>query len=402
MAERRACPMHDDLKSYRAVKLAVIVACPLSFCAGWLCCSNSATLLGLGRQLQVQESTACWLERIDGEDITAAFLRLHTNLFSQQILPVSAFGANRPSPTRNAIHRMVGTDAAYNPNRDAVAKSTTRALSRLAFVKFLGRQMRRFAPGVAAAAALEGRAVRCLEWDGKWYLAQYATCKETWSLAYKDSKGFKLPDHKHVFGDLLKLPTQHPDMMGTFDIIFCNQVFEHVARPHIAAMSIAALLRPGGYLMWSAPFLEPTHAIPHDYFRFTVSGAMVLFKDAGLTIVATETGGDSMLTSAYLLGYSAGELNTTQVGETLSIPVTDRELAKFAAGGGKEDLARKLYFSSFLVAQRPRDGSLFTWERVARSSRARQGMLKQQEPRHTSNVTASSVSNATHTVHWKT
>ena len=118
--------MHDDLKSYRAVKLAVIVACPLSFCAGWLCCSNSATLLSLGRQLQVQESTACWLERIDGEDITAAFLRLHTNLFSQQILPVSAFGANRPSPTRNAIHRMVGTDAAYNPNRDAVAKSTTR------------------------------------------------------------------------------------------------------------------------------------------------------------------------------------------------------------------------------------------------------------------------------------
>ena len=350
----------DDPESQRAVLLAVVVACILSFCTGWLCRSNSATLLG--RQLQVQESNPCWLERNGDEDITTAFLRRHTNLFSQQVLPVSAFGVNRPPPTRDAIRKMVGKDAAYNPNRDAVQKYTARALSRLGFIKFLGRQMQRFAPRVAAAAARERRVVRCLEWDGKWYIAQYATCEETWTLAY-NSKGFKLPDHKHLFGDLEKLPTQHPEMMGTFDMIFCNQVFEHVARPHVAAMSIATLLRPGGYLMWSAPFLEPTHAVPHDYFRYTVSGAMVLFKDAGLNILATETGGDSMLTSAYLLGYSAGELNTTRVSEALSIPVTDRDLARIAAGDGKAELSRKLYFSSFLVAQLPRHGSLFTWER---------------------------------------
>ena len=339
----------------------------LSFVAGWLCndslnkrrdhASESS------RRLQSQKVATCWLEQLDGENVQSAFLRMHSWLFSQQLLPVSVFGLNRPAPSRSEIKQMIGPNAVYRPERDAVSKITATAVSRLAFLRFLGRQMARFGSQAKAAAQSESRKTRCLEWDGKWYLDQYRTCDETWTFAFA-RRPFKLPDHKGLFGDLELASSQHPDMVGTFDIIFCNQVFEHVSRPHMAAASIAALLRPGGVLFWSAPFLEPTHAVPHDYFRYTVSGGAMLFKDVGLKIQATEQGGDSLLTSLYLLGYSAGELNATEVGERLSVPVTDAELAQISKGNSYADVARKLYFSSFLVAQAPlQAGKLFTWSR---------------------------------------
>lgn len=338
-------------------------ALAVSFVAGWWCNDrwNGQRAAETPRRLQSQKAAACWLEQVDGESVQTAFLRLHAWLFGQQLLPVAAFGGKRAAPSRDELRQLVGPKATYRLERDAVRTSTSRALSRLAFVRFLGRQMSRYGPLAAQAAARDSRKTRCLEWDGKWYLDQYRVCQETWTFAFS-KRPFRLPDHKGLFGDLELAASQHPDMVGTFDIIFCNQVFEHVSRPHMAAASVAALLRPGGFLIWSAPFLEPTHAVPHDYFRFTVSGGAVLFRDVGLKIVATELGGDSMLTSLYLLGYSAGELNATQVSESLVMPVTSAELQQISSGDSYADLARKLYFSSFLVAQAPlRAGQLKMW-----------------------------------------
>ena len=224
--------------------------------------------------------------------------------------------------------------------------------------------MKQYGARARAEAHAAGRPSRCLEWDGPWYLAQYKECEETWTLAYSKRAG-KLLDHRRLFADLTRpIASQLPDMVGTFDLIFCNQVFEHVAQPHVAATAVAMLLRPGGFLLWSAPFLEPTHAVPYDFFRYTISGGVRLFRDVGLGILATEKGGDSMLTSAYLLGYSPAELpNASAVGEQLSAPVTEAELAAIARNDSKAELGQKLYFASFVVAKRPNFGRLYEWVR---------------------------------------
>ena len=47
----------------------------------------------------------------------------------------------------------------------------------------------------------------------------------------------------------------------------------------------------------TAPFIEPTHGVPFDYFRYTISGAMKLFEDVGLTTWLTEKSGDGLLTA---------------------------------------------------------------------------------------------------------
>ena len=112
----------------------------------------------------------------------------------------------------------------------------------------------------------------------------------------------------------------------------------------------------GGYVIWTAPFLEPTHGVPHDYFRFTVQGGTQLLTDVGLEVIATAKGGDSMLTSSYLLGYSAAEVaryNETALVSELSRPVTAKGLFNVGRSDDADALAQKLYVSSMLVARAP-------------------------------------------------
>jgi len=121
----------------------------------------------------------------------------------------------------------------------------------------------------------------------------------------------------------------------------------------VAAAHIAALLRPGGYVIWTAPFLEPTHGVPNDFFRFTVMGGAYLLRDAGLHIVATATAGDATLTSAYLLGYSAGELDEGGVASHLLSYANETELRRVSHDMDRDALSRKLYFSSCVLARSP-------------------------------------------------
>lgn len=64
---------------------------------------------------------------------------------------------------------------------------------------------------------------------------------------------------------------------SSVDALFCLEVLEHVARPEAAAGAIGRVLRPGGLLVGSTPFLLGIHDAPHDYFRYTAHGLRQLF-----------------------------------------------------------------------------------------------------------------------------
>ena len=75
---------------------------------------------------------------------------------------------------------------------------------------------------------------------------------------------------------------------GSFDAVLCIQVLEHVANPFLAAKEIFRVLRPGGSLMVTVPFLAQYHgkrvslhapddAHYPDYWRFTHQGLEELF-----------------------------------------------------------------------------------------------------------------------------
>lgn len=74
---------------------------------------------------------------------------------------------------------------------------------------------------------------------------------------------------------------RHPDVAGTFDVVYSNNVFEHFEKPWIAAQEILKLLKPGGICVTIVPFAQRYHEDPGDYFRYTPAGIIKLFEAAG-------------------------------------------------------------------------------------------------------------------------
>jgi SAM-dependent methyltransferase len=89
-----------------------------------------------------------------------------------------------------------------------------------------------------------------------------------------------------IVGDLLALPLRS----GSTDGILCEMVLEHVPDAAAALREFQRVLRPGGRIYLAVPFLWPYHASPHDYWRWTRSGAERDFA-AFETIAAGVSGG---------------------------------------------------------------------------------------------------------------
>src|SRR5207249_343731 len=49
---------------------------------------------------------------------------------------------------------------------------------------------------------------------------------------------------------------------GSFDTVLSTQVWEHVEDPGMAAREAFRVLRPGGHLVVTVPFVYPTHEAP--------------------------------------------------------------------------------------------------------------------------------------------
>lgn len=71
-----------------------------------------------------------------------------------------------------------------------------------------------------------------------------------------------------------------PFKSNSFDGIICIAVLEHVKDPFSCAKEIARVLKPGGKLICSVPFLQPLHGYPHHYYNMTHQGLKNLFEDS--------------------------------------------------------------------------------------------------------------------------
>lgn len=65
----------------------------------------------------------------------------------------------------------------------------------------------------------------------------------------------------------------------TYDYVVLDEILEHVRKPWIATREIHRILKPGGCLITSSPFMIAEHKVPRDYWRFTKDGLDVLLED---------------------------------------------------------------------------------------------------------------------------
>jgi SAM-dependent methyltransferase len=74
---------------------------------------------------------------------------------------------------------------------------------------------------------------------------------------------------------------------ASFDTAVSLDCIEHIRPQELPRYftEIHRVLRPGGRLLLSAPFVYPEHCMPHDYQRFTRSGLVACAEGSGLKAV---------------------------------------------------------------------------------------------------------------------
>lgn len=81
--------------------------------------------------------------------------------------------------------------------------------------------------------------------------------------------------HVDVFADLCdRLPFED----AYADTVTSFQVMEHLPEPEIFLSESFRILKPGGKLLLTVPFMWHVHEAPYDYFRYTRHGLEYLLK----------------------------------------------------------------------------------------------------------------------------
>jgi hypothetical protein len=215
----------------------------------------------------------------------------------------------------------------------------------------------------------------CLGWDDETYLKLIPACGRRWAFKFADHSA-RLHhaavnvDRQRVAADLNSgLPPTHLGAVGElFDLVLCNQVFEHVKYPHAAARTLHSMVAPGGLVFWTAPFVEIEHpAAPRltidesDFFRYTCAGARQLFTSKGFSVLSEQRVGDTQLATGWLQGL--GDADFGGYGS----PKLDKQLVHFKPDCGTSHsslpncsrhsrLMERMYISCALVLQKPLSG----------------------------------------------
>lgn len=104
---------------------------------------------------------------------------------------------------------------------------------------------------------------------------------------------------------------------NAFDAILCNQVIEHVRDLDFVLSEIFRVLKPGGTLILSIPFLYPLHGAPHDYRRLSSYGMEQILEKSCQEVKIHCIGGIGTVVSIMLLNWIEESLNLTKTGRYL-------------------------------------------------------------------------------------
>jgi SAM-dependent methyltransferase len=83
-----------------------------------------------------------------------------------------------------------------------------------------------------------------------------------------------------------------PFSNNSFDVILFSEVVEHVHHSNLVLIELARIMKPGGLLLLTWPFMYPLHELPYDFCRYTEQGMNQLIEESGLRIEKLVRRGD--------------------------------------------------------------------------------------------------------------
>lgn len=89
---------------------------------------------------------------------------------------------------------------------------------------------------------------------------------------------------------------------GQFETAFGTEVLEHCPRPEMILNEVNRILKPGGVLFFTVPFLWPLHEVPHDEYRYTPFALKRFLEETGFENIDIKATGGWHASMAQMLG----------------------------------------------------------------------------------------------------
>lgn len=122
-----------------------------------------------------------------------------------------------------------------------------------------------------------------------------SSCNKTWQVTVPHhdqndryvsiSRPWQFIDPQYVISNpeyghppIEEMPMQYSNCFATVILV---SVFEHVENPYTVSNALYQIIKPGGYLINSAPFLFPHHPSPEDNFRFSPVALKRIHEQSG-------------------------------------------------------------------------------------------------------------------------
>lgn len=92
-------------------------------------------------------------------------------------------------------------------------------------------------------------------------------------------------DHRHEAIDVYYDGKTLPFADDSFDSVFSSEVFEHVFNLSQILDELHRVLKPGGHMLLTVPFVWDEHEIPYDFARYTSFGLKHILQEKGFVVV---------------------------------------------------------------------------------------------------------------------